>query len=157
MSNPSDRRRRLLVAGLLALVVLLPAGSQAKEERPRPNARMTFSGWLGGIGVGYSSLEGTLFLGDETYPITIVGMTALEAGLVYVRGSADVWMPEDPRAVQGRYRAFAFSATLGGGAHVTLLQNRPGVYIEMSATTYGLGITGGPSAIQIFVYGVEQR
>ena len=147
--------------GALALAALIfalasPFAAVAKD-RPLPNAKMTFSGWLGGVGIGYSSVDGTLYLGDKVYPITIVGMTALEVGLAYVTGTADVWMSDDPRSIQGRYRAFVFSATLGGGGHVTLLQNRPGSYIEMTATTFGLGLSGGPSAIRIFVHGVEKR
>jgi len=150
--------RRIRLAPLLLVVAALwvPGASRA-EDRPLPNAKMTFSGWLGGVGIGYSSVRGTLYLNDEAYPITIVGMTALEAGLAYVTGAADVWMGDDPRAIQGRYRAFVFSATLGGGGHVTLLQNRPGSYIEMTATTYGVGLSLGPSAVRIFVHGVERR
>ena len=149
-------RARVLTLGTLLFVLAVPFLAGA-SDRPLPNAKMTFGGWLGGIGIGYSSVDGTLYLNDEAYPITIVGMTALEAGLAYVSGTADVWMPEDPRAIQGRYRAFVFAATVGGGGHVTLLQNRPGSYIEMTATTYGLSISLGPSAIQIFVHGVERR
>lgn len=147
--------RTRLAACLLVLAALAPAWSRAEE--PAPNARMEFSGWLGGIGIGYESLEGTLYLDDVPYRVTIVGMTALEAGLAYVVGSADIWGLDDPRALEGRYRAFAFSATLVGGGHVILLQNRPGVYIEMTSHTWGVGVTAGPSSIRMFVHGVEAR
>jgi hypothetical protein len=141
---------------MLALAALAPMRARA-DDHPLPNARLEFSGWLGGVGIGYESLDGILVLDDRTYPVSIVGMTALEAGLAYVDGSAEIWGLHDPRELQGRYRAFAFSATVGGGGHVTLLQNRPGVYIEMTSCTYGLGLTVGPSAMRIFVHGVEQR
>jgi len=144
-----------LFAVMVALAAFAPWAHAG--DRPLPNAHLEFSGWLGGIGIGYESLEGTLFLDGETYPITIVGMTALEVGLAYVSGTANVWGLYDPHALQGRYRAFTVSATLGGGGHATWLQNRADVYLEMSSRTYGLGLTGGPSSIRIFLHGAEKR
>jgi len=147
-------RIRLFV---FAVALVLSAPGAHAGERPLPNARLEFSGWIGGVGIGYESLDGTLFLDGETYPVTIVGMTAIEVGLVYVSGSARVWGLHDRHAIQGRYRAFTVSATLGGGGHATWLQNRADVYLEMTSHTYGLGLSGGPSSIRIFLHGAEKR
>lgn len=149
-------RTRILVC-LFAFAALVPRWAPA-QDRPLPDAQLEFSGWVGGIGIGYTTLEGTLHTDDgDAYRVTIVGMTAPEVGLVYVDGAAKVYGLDDPRDLEGRYRAFTFSATLGGGAHVILLQNKADVYLEMSSRTFGLGLTGGPSAIRIFVHGLANR
>jgi hypothetical protein len=84
-------------------------------------------------------------------------MEGLEVGLAYVRGSGDVYDVPEVRAVEGRYRAFLYSATPAVGGHGMRFENGSGVYMETRARSYGLSFTVGPGSLQVFVHGLEQR
>lgn len=153
MSYPRTRARWFATLALLIGVGL--ASTAAAGDRWEPSAEIRFSGWVGGIGIGYTSLRGVLDFEGETYGIEIVGTSAVDIGLTYVRGSGLLYGLRDVRELAGRFRGFAISGTPFVGGHGGRWQNRAGVYLETRSCSYGLGLGLAASPIRIFVHGAE--
>ena len=142
--------RRMLVSGVfLAVFVGVALVASLAPAQEKPDATVKFSGGSVSVGIGYSWGSGTLMYQGKEYPITVDGLSVVAVGATSVTASGEVYHLKKLEDLNGNYTAATASATLGGGAGGTAMQNQAGVVIRLVSTTQGLDFKLAASGVKI--------
>jgi hypothetical protein len=142
--------RQMLVWGVLVLAlaaVALSVGPSGAQEKP--DATITFSGGSVSAGIGYSWGSGTLTYQGKEYPFSVDGLSVGAVGATSVTASGEVYHLKKLEDFNGNYAAATASATLGGGAGGTAMENQAGVVIRLVSTTQGVDFKLAASGVKI--------
>ncbi len=142
--------RRMLMSGAVVAVLVgvsLIAGPAWTQEKP--DATLSFSGGSVSAGIGYSWGSGTLSYQGKDYAFSVDGLSVGAVGATSVTASGEVYHLKNLGDFNGNYTAATASATLGGGAGGTAMQNQAGVVIRLVSTTQGLDFKLAASGVKI--------
>jgi hypothetical protein len=130
----------------------LLAGAGRAQQAQAAAATMEFSGWLLAAGVGWSAVEGTLTFEGQTFPVTVMGTSALAVGASYTCGHGQVYGLQRLQDLTDIYDGTAFGATFIAGGHGGRYIGKNGVEIEMQLASFGLDLQGGFERVRVIVH-----
>ncbi len=142
-------RRRLMSGAVVAVLVGVSLIAGLAWTQEKPDATLKFSGGSVSAGIGYSWGSGTLTYQGKDYPFSVDGLSVGAVGAASVDASGEVYHLKKLEDFNGTYTAATASATLGGGAGGTAMQNQAGVVIKLVSTTQGLDLKLAASGVKI--------
>ena len=140
--------RRTMIGFVLAGCLLAGAG----RAQAQASATLKVNGWLIAAGIGWSAVEGTLAFEGQTYPVTVMGTSALAVGASYTCGAAQVYGLQRIQDLTDHYDGAAFGATFVAGGHGGRYVGKNGVEIEMQLHSFGIDLQGGFERIRVVVH-----
>jgi hypothetical protein len=141
---------RRTIVGLVVAASLFVGASRTLAKSPA--ATMEFNGWLLAAGIGFSSVEGTLTYEGRTYPVTVMGTSALALGASWTWGAAQVYGLQRLEDLGGVYDGAAFGASFVLGGHGGRYVSRGGVEVEIQLHSLGIDLQGAFERIRIVVH-----
>jgi hypothetical protein len=145
--------RRTIIGVLVAACLLVGAG----RARAEASATMEVDGWLLGVGIGMSAVEGTVTFEGATYPVTVMATNFITVGASYLYGSAQVFGLSRLDDLNGIYDGGAFGATFIAGGHGGRFVGPNGVEVAMSLFSMGVDLQGAIQRIRVVVHETEGR
>ena len=140
--------RRSIIGVLVAACLLVGAG----RARAEASATMEVDGWLLGVGIGWSAVEGTLTFEGASYPVTIMATNVVTVGASYLYGSAQVFGMSRLQDLNGTYDGGAFGATFIAGGHGGRFVGANGIEIATSFFSMGIDLQGAAQRIRVIVH-----
>jgi hypothetical protein len=140
---------RRTIIGLAVAAGLLAGVGRAHAQAA---ATMEFSGWLVAAGVGFSQVKGTLTFEGRTYPVTVIGTSALALGASRSCGRAQVYGLQRLEDLGGVYDGAAFGASFILGGHGGRYVGANGVEIELQLHSMGIDLQGAMERIRVVVH-----
>jgi hypothetical protein len=136
-----------MVAALAAIATQSTAPASAQDAHIELNiGKITFL-------VGGSGGFGTLYIGDQTFPLAIGGVT-VGATVSFSRANlvGDVFDLHNPSDIEGIYTAGTAGLAAAGGLAFVQLTNSKGVMIQLSGRQLGLDASLDLSGMRIRIY-----
>ena len=140
--------RRTIIGVLVAACLLIGAG----RARAEASANIEADGWLLGVGIGWSAVEGTLTFEGASYPVTIMATNFITIGASYLYGSAQVFGMNRLDDLNGYFDGGAFGATFLAGGHGGRFVGPNGVEIATSFFSMGIDLQGAAQRIRVVVH-----
>lgn len=144
--------RRTMIGLVLAGCLLAGTG---RAQAQAAAATMEFNGWLLAAGIGWSSVEGTLTFEGRTFPVTVMGTSALAVGASYLCGNGQVYGLQRLGDLSGTYDGAAFGASFILGGHGGRYVGSNGVEIETQFHSLGLDLQGAMERVRVVVHEYE--
>jgi hypothetical protein len=127
----------------MALAVLGLALTAAQAKGETPSATLKLEG--GSVAVGVLSYQG------KDYPISVVGLSLDDVGIMSIAASGNVYNLRRLSDFDGNYTAAGTSLTAAGAANAAAMRNQNGVTVDLVSTTQGaeVGIEAGGATMTI--------
>src|SRR5438067_13417286 len=138
-------RNTINKAGVLLLVLGLITGVTAAEKEGKPDATLRLSFKSVGIGIGFSSGEGTLTYKGKEYPISVSGMSVGKVGVSGSSATGKVYNLKSLADFDGHYVGAGTGMTVAGGRSRLEMKNQNGVQLYIASASQGLDVALGRS------------
>jgi hypothetical protein len=148
MSYSAMSHSSAIRSALAALTVLAGVGfsSAAQADTCSISFSVLKAGWV----VGGSGGSGVMRCGNQSYPITIGGVSwGIMFGASETRFNGRAHFNGSPYNVAGVYGAGGAGAAVGVGAQAIILRNEKGATLELSGRQVGLQINADLSGLAI--------
>ncbi len=121
----------------------------AADAQSAPDATIDFHGGKVAFIAGVNWGGGTLHYKGKNIPLQVSGLSVGAVGAAKFDATGQVYNLKQISDIEGTYAAGAASATVGGGAGITEMQNGKGVTIKATESSLGAHLKLGPSGVAI--------
>jgi hypothetical protein len=140
--------------GLLALTLAgAPAMLRADAPTPVvpevPDATITLTGGVIGLGIGYEWAHGTLSYQGRTFPFRVHGLSVMDIGAARITGTGEVFNLKTLAQFEGDYAGSTFGSAVSRGSSLALIKNESGVIIKARSSISGVRFNFSGNGIRI--------
>jgi hypothetical protein len=139
---------RQIGISLLAIGVMT-SFAVAAEKQPDATLRLSFKSV--GIGVGFSSGEGTVTYKGKEYPVSVSGMSVGKVGVSGGSATGKVYNLKNLADFDGHYVGAGTGMTVAGGRSRVEMKNQNGVQVYLASAQKGVDVTLGRGGVDMKV------
>jgi len=144
----------IIACAVTSGITFVTGATLAADEAPvaanaQPDATVSLNAGSAAAGIGYVWGHGDLTYKDQTYHISISGVSVADVGAAKITAEGSVYHLNNLADFDGTYTTVSAGLTGAGGGSATYMKNQHGVVIKLTSKEMGVRIHLSAEGVKI--------